>query len=216
MVNKKYHRRLKKINKDHDKRDIIDSIDRPIRDLVIEFNRVGLQTKFSCCGFHYDGEEEPKTHTTNKSYIHFYFKNNNPYLTANFLNIINYATTIGWFCFYFQNGVWEINAKVSDGLANLYDKKDGIETAIHDYESLVIRIYQLTEYIRIYIPSISIINKEGSQCIVEISDGNAQYTKLKEWQIKPKNISYVTYLKGNDIKYTEYSIDSIEKGVVVG
>ena len=59
------------VNKDLDKREVLEAIDRPIRPLVIEFNRIGLKTKYSCCGFNYDGEEEPKTHTRH-AYIFFY------------------------------------------------------------------------------------------------------------------------------------------------
>lgn len=61
--------RLDALNKDADTRSVMDCIDRPIRPLILQMNRVGVFTAFSCCGYSYDGEEEPKSHLENPNVI---------------------------------------------------------------------------------------------------------------------------------------------------
>jgi hypothetical protein len=51
------------LNRNADKRSVLDSIDRPIRSMVIELNRIGMETTFSCCGYTYDNQEERKSIT---------------------------------------------------------------------------------------------------------------------------------------------------------
>jgi hypothetical protein len=61
--------RLNAINKDADTREVLGCIDRPIRPLIIQMNRIGIFTAFSCCGYSYDGEEEPKSHLDNPNVL---------------------------------------------------------------------------------------------------------------------------------------------------
>jgi hypothetical protein len=180
-----YHERLKIINKDIQKREVLDSIDRPIKPLVIELNRIGLKTKFSCCGFSYDGEEEPKTHTKNQSYVQFFYPDlNNPTAVKNFFQLSLAVVKWNWSMWPFSN-VWELEFKIRKvGMENFYDQKDGIPQSIHDYEGNVIAIYNLTEELKTF-PSVA--------TSVTIEDGNSNYSKLTEWQIKPKQKSIVNF-----------------------
>src|SRR5574337_1162308 len=67
----KYLERLKQLNNKPEGWTVWDSIDRPIRELVYHMNSIGLKTIFSCCGFPYPGEEEPKSHAQD-AYVLFY------------------------------------------------------------------------------------------------------------------------------------------------
>ncbi len=177
-----YHERIDELNKDADERVVWDSIDRPIRPLVWELNRIGLLTKFSCCGFNYPDEEEPKTHYANGSYVHF-FTPQSEFGRVNFFKLTQFVGSCGWKLHFFTNSVWNINApnQCSD---NMYDKTDGIDQSIHQYESFVLSIQTLTDAIHKNIPS----DNTG----VQIIDGNAHYKGFPEWQVKPKKTCIVT------------------------
>src|SRR5690348_7142416 len=87
-------RKFEKINENAAERCVVDSIDRPIRGLVFQINRLGIPTVFSCCGFNYHNEEEIKSHADN-AYIQFTAPRDHPLLT-NLLNFIDAALSQGW------------------------------------------------------------------------------------------------------------------------
>lgn len=193
----KYLERLAKINKDHNKRSIWDSIDRPIRPLVFELNRIGMQTKFSCCGFTYEGEDQddPKTHwiKSNKAYVHF-FAFNTDECKKNFQILKTIIEACKCDIYLFVN-VWNLNISF-DNTENWYNKPDGIPESIHQYEMAALKISNLVYNIKNSIPTIN--------DPVTIIDGNNYYTKIPHWQIKPKLnhiISVEQYYKEN----TEYN-----------
>lgn len=186
-----YMERQNSLNKDLDKKEILDSIDRPIRPLVIEFNRIGLQTKYSCCGFNYDGEEEPKTHTRH-AYIFFYEPTTE--IGKQNLELVKKVAIekFGWqffrHCFNDTKKRVEYNlhSELLPGHKELYIKNDQIPTAIHDYEIHVIRIQELYDFCKI-LPTDLTINQNDE---VIIEDGNkVQVERYPEWQIKPKKNS---------------------------
>jgi len=181
-TNKEYTDRLNKINNTN--KTILESIDRPIRPLVIELNRIGLKTKFSCCGFPYDNEdeEEPKSHTLNQAYVHF-FTPTDEIGIQNFFLLSTFAIENCWRLNAINHSCWHLFC--NNPIANLYEKNDKIEMAAHDYEFMVIAIHLLTKQLK-SLPSTS------DKIIIE--DGNKKYTDIVEWQIKPKK-DYTEILK---------------------
>ena len=191
-----YINRLEKLNKDYFKREVIDSIDRPIRQLVIEMNRIGLKTKFSCCGFNYEGEEEPKTHHKD-AYVIFYepttimgnwaLKN----LLETFGNLENYSQG-KWYARKLSmtnpSQQYEIKLHIPVWCKDMYNKNDRIEKSIHDYEWLVLGIHDMTLRLK-NIPT----DKEINNNEIEIIDGNKIYHDMgiNEWQVKPKKTSFI-------------------------
>lgn len=170
---KKYLERLEKLNKDADKRTVYECIDRPIRKLVYHINRIGFKTRFSCCGFSYEGEEEPKTH--NKvTYIQFYEPRRGTYKT--FIKFAREANGVGWEVSHFTNDLWIVRYRHPQKYE--YRTDDGIGDAIHDYECPAVAIAKLEEVISKY-PSLKKTFK--------IVDGNRKIREtIKEWQVKPK------------------------------
>ena len=166
-----YHERLKELNNLEGKT-IWDSIDRPMRPLIFELNRVGLATKFCCCGFSYDGEEEPKTHAKMTFVVLCPI---NPLAVNAFFSLAKAAAAFGWmFTPYSQSGEWHLHHKHSD---DFYDRKPD-QVGIHDYEIPLIKILQLTNCIKDW-PAL-----KDEFVIV---DGNTHYEALGgEWQVKPK------------------------------
>ena len=168
-----YHERLKELNNLEGKT-IWDSIDRPIRPLIYELNRVGLSTKFCCCGFSYDGEEEPKTHAK------LTFVVLNPLAPpvaaiSAFFALAKVSVINGWKLMpYSGNGEWHLSFKHTDDFYNR-----GNDVGIHDYEVQLINILQMTNVIKEW-PTF----KEE----FEIIDGNSKYSVLGgEWQVKAKD-----------------------------
>jgi hypothetical protein len=165
--------RNKKLNKDADKRSVLDSIDRPIRPLVMELNRIGLRTSFSCCGYSYVGEEEPKSHS---KWTQVAFYNTNPEVYKLLEDAI-------------KNTLWSIHANESSSDNELFlvfryepicwNKCDNLSEAIHDYELKLHAIAMLTIALR-KIPTAS------DQSVLR--DGNETRKRFygEEWMIEPK------------------------------
>lgn len=183
------------LNEDSGVRSVWDSIDRPIRGLVYELNRIGLNTRFSCCGFSYEGEEEPKSHCR-VPYIQFYVNTKDEFQLKAF-DYIRFFTD-KWNTdnrnenFYFSLSVLRneensgipdtmlatISLQRTDKIVKMYQDKNGF--ALHDYEPIVILIDWLEKAIKLVVPSYS------NEFV--IVDGNAAcYQNIKNWSVKPKH-----------------------------
>lgn len=169
--------RIDLLNAEADKRSVIDSIDRPIRPLVIELNRIGLKTSFSCCGYTYDNQEEPKTHEANP-YVLFRVDSEDVYSVKNFFKLSSVVRGFNWALNICDNGYEWCLIKVSD---HLWNKSDNLKEAIHDYETKLVGIVGLTNVIK-HLPS-----HPGEIVIV---DGNVQRREKygDEWVVKPKQV----------------------------
>jgi len=189
--------------------------------LVLEFNRIGLKTKYSCCGFNYDGEEEPKTHTRH-AYI-FFYQPQSEIAASNLKSVIDHAEKWGWkfmqHCLNNSNNLIEFNmfSELLPGHKELYIKNDQIPTAIHDYEIHVIRIQEMIYFCQ-QLPTDLTLNRNDE---VEIEDGNkVQVERYPEWQIKPKksskfclrdyksNFPNLAWVDGTKIKFEEMKNDT--------
>ena len=192
MDYKTYEERLNLVNKDHKTRSVWTAIDKPMRPLIYQLHRIGVMTKFSCCGFPYIDEEndEPKTHC-NKAYVQIVDPNKygnistamkdacikNFNIIKDHVNTTFEGTKQGWKMFYFQNDIWEICC--TNWMPDFYSKDDGLELSIHDYEPFVISIYALTKFIEqmeTVIPDL----------YIRVTDGNSYYKELEHWAVKPK------------------------------
>lgn len=193
MSYEQYMERLALVNKDHDKRSVWTAIDRPIRPLIYQLHRIGLSTKFSCCGYPYvqDEGEEPKTHHATKAYVqilnpHMYQRRDMGDLNAKVIENFNKlerfvnerydATKEGWKMFKFHPQVYELCCK--NWIPNMYDSEQ--ELSIHDYEPFVIAIYEITKIIE---NNYTTLIPDDKICIM---DGNEHYKALPEWQVMPK------------------------------
>lgn len=179
-----YHDRLNKVNKNYNDPDktVWDSIDRPIRPLIYQIHRIGLKTKFSCCGFNYDGEEEPKNHHAKLTYVFVYTPDlKNQQSVYAFFNLVQLSQIQGWKFAYFNNNIWHLYCENPREMKELYDKTDGQPKSIHDYETQVIKIFNLSEMLK-QIPDMPEMED------LEIIDGNQMYKEagIDEWQVKPK------------------------------
>lgn len=165
------------LNRNADKRSVLDSIDRPIRPLVIELNRIGMETTFSCCGYTYDNQEEPKSHG-DTPYVLFKIDPLSVPKMMNFFKLASMSHSAGWYLSNCSNGREWCLAKMKDEIK--WNKKDGLSEAIHDYEMKVIEIKKMTESILKLIPSASdsFIIKDGNE------DRRALYGE--EWITVPK------------------------------
>lgn len=162
------------LNKDADKRSVLDSIDRPIRPLVVELNRIGLATTFSCCGYTYDGQEEPKCHDKNP-YVLFETPVEFPAIKS-FFRMSAILGKVEWGLNACSNGrEWCIYCNPRA----IWDNHDNLSEPLHDYELKLIAIVKLTQIIKDF-PSAS--DK------ITIRDGNAQRRSLygEEWVVAPK------------------------------
>lgn len=182
-----YQERLDKINDTTDKT-VLDCIDRPIRPLVIQLNRIGLKTRFSCCGFPYNGEEEPKTHAKAPFVVleriidlqQTEVDAMSVRRTCYFFILARHVEYSRWTLEPYGNGQWWLGIKDDNlGESKFYRQEEGDEPGVHDYESALIAIQSLTRKL-MNIPSF------GSSFTIE--DGNRHYNKLTggEWQIEPK------------------------------
>lgn len=158
--------------KDKTEFDVIDAIDRPIRDLVLNINRIGLKTVFSCCGFTYPDEEEPKSHSQDAFII---IKDpHDGKAFYNFLEFTSYAFQCNWKVMRYHINQWVIRFEPAKEQKEYWSKP-----SLHDYELYSIAIYKLNE---------SIKKMESYSDEFTIIDGNASYHEMGiHWQIKPKN-----------------------------
>jgi len=191
-----YHDRLNEVNaacNDADKT-VWDSIDRPIRPLIYELNRIGLRTKFSCCGFSYDGEEEPKSHHRSFSYA-FMYPPKSKMGQHNLREVRNFVKAVK------RDNNWKLGITkfgknehlvhhlwIGNHVKGLYKVSDGLEKSIHDYEVQVLAIHLLTKGFK---------ELATDQSIEEIVDGNKSYHDqgITEWQVKPKQTVGMMMLK---------------------
>lgn len=175
-----------------------DSIDRPIRPLVFELARVGMIPKFSCCGYSYESEEEPKTHHGKFAYVFFY-------APAKYIKQFEELTEIikrqGWGLHMFNGMVWHLHTAnpVPD---DLYNKADGIPEAIHQYEGYGLKIEYLAGDIQ---DNMKTVNKT-----IEIIDGNLSYSNFKTWIVKGKKNFQISvkdyYRQYGKVNYKELCI----------
>ena len=192
--------RLVQLNQNADKRSVLESIDRPIRPLIVEMNRIGIVTRFSCCGYSYDGEEEPKSHTkdpfviiynpTSKKIVEtiatlpkgLWSKEVVEAMKKPEVAVISRLFEIAVF-----HG-WEIEVMPSGSECVIYYstwekvlwvKSDNLPEAIHDYEMKLDSIITLTRALK-ELPTF----KER----VTVIDGNISRKKFygEEWMIEPK------------------------------
>jgi hypothetical protein len=176
---------------------VLDSIDRPIRDLVINFNRIGLPTVFSCCGFPYPDEEEPKSHAK-YSFVNFLIENAMGSM-KNFFDLAEIAPRYGWNLIYYGNnrgstqpagtipGIWQIFYAGTN--FDFYRKKDGQGYGIHDYEQAAIAIHNLDKALAQF----------PGKSSAKIVDGNGVYHELGiHWQIDPKPDHILTFSEESD------------------
>lgn len=175
----KYEQRQTQLN-DPD-REVWDSIDRPIQPLVWELNRVGLPTKFSCCGFTYQGEEEPKTHAK-KPFVVFFSPQFAPkeiqnFSLGSFFSLAGMVAQTGWELRPYSKREWHLMFK--SGNDNEFYQEAGELPGIHSYETKLLHIQRLAKALQGF-PS---VDEKFS-----IVDGNSSYAELtnNEWQVKPK------------------------------
>lgn len=176
-----YQARLDAVNTAADERSVLDSIDRPIRGLVQQMNAHGIRTKFSCCGFGYDGEEEPKSHSNEGPFV--VFEAPSPHYMHEHLMFHAFvlaAKNCGWNIDMYhadpQNVLWTVRYEMQDRQKNFYQQTPGMK-GIHDYEMPLIAIKRLEK---------ALASRPGLSEYT-IRDGNSTYGALDgEWQIKPK------------------------------
>lgn len=167
---------------------VLDGIDRPIRGLVLHINRIGLQTIFSCCGYPYPDEEEPKSHAYKNAYVIFQRPSTfDEYQSFDALTY--YATSLGWTANRYHQH-WRLDLQLNKAGAPsrayyIQDEEDKGSYALHDYEMLSIGIWNLTEKVK-HIPTL--------RDKVTIVDGNRYYHEMGiDWQIEPKPDCVIQY-----------------------
>jgi len=169
--------RIRKLNENASDRCVWDSIDRPMRPLVFELARIGMIPKFSCCGFYYADEEEPKTHLSHGPYVHFW-RTKGEACKTNFDLLKEFAIAPMYKLYHWQNGIFNL-CVLNTVPDDMYMKEDNISESIHQHEAYVIGIYLLTMKIQDNIPTLN--------DPVVICDGNGYYKEISEWHVKPKN-----------------------------
>ncbi|MFW6272696.1 MAG: hypothetical protein ACOC2U_02815 [bacterium] len=179
-----FNKRIKTIN--NTERTVWECIDRPIKPLVFELSRIGMIPKFSCCGYTYQDEEEPKTHHAKNAYVFFYAPLEHK---QNFLKLTMLCKAIKWELRFFNSHTWNMftGNPVPD---DLYHKDDGLAEAIHQYEGYGLKIDLMALNIQ---ERFETVNDP-----VTIVDGNSFYKNQKSWMVKPKKeftISVEDYYK---------------------
>lgn len=180
-MSKKLGEGIIRLNEDADKRSVLDSIDRPIRPLVLELHRVGFRTAFSCCGFTYEGEEEPKSHHKLYTYVVIYGPHaNDPEEVRRFFTLADWAGRDGWLVSLMTPGdrpevqEWHVGYQAKD--IPWEDNDEG--ESIHRYEGRLCAIQRMVNYLKTW-PSV-----KGS---VQIVDGNiGRKAFAPDWQVHPK------------------------------
>lgn len=175
-----YQARLDAVNTAADERSVLDCIDRPIRGLVQQMNAHGIRTKFSCCGFSYDGEE-PKSHANEGPFVVFEGPRPAELVEYGAFHAFTFdAKNCGWNIDMYhvdpRNILWIIRYEMQDRQKNFYQQTPGMK-GIHDYEMPLIAIKRLEK---------ALAFRPGLSEYV-IRDGNSTYGVLDgEWQVKPK------------------------------
>lgn len=178
--------RLDVLNKDASNTLIIDVIDRPIRPLILEMNRIGLNTRFSCCGFSYRDEEEPKSHSE-WPFILFKFNDQHidecPQAVKNFMIFAKWASHTGW-TFRMEHpaeGEWGIVLHTQNDCG--WKSSDNLKP-IHEPERKITAIQNLTNVLT-ELPSVF----DG---VFELTDGNNERLERNpEWLVIPKRDCFV-------------------------
>lgn len=174
-----FHHRIRKLNENHEHKEVWYSIDRPMRPLVFELNRIGFITEFSCCGFSYDDEEEPKTHISNHAYVFFFAPEKSKENLIKFYKKFEFkGNQSRWSVWkpFSDNPVWKL--AIRHCAPDLYSKSDGIPESIHDYEFYAVSIHSLAGFIQQQFPTVN--------DPVRIIDGNKNYEHFEEWAVRPK------------------------------
>jgi hypothetical protein len=191
---------------------VLESIDRPIRALVINLNRIGLSTIFSCCGFNYAGQEneEDKSHSPHPFVI---FKDPNTWPKIdNFMRFTRSAFQVGWTINRYSTSSWIIryergerkrqrwaNDSENDGF---WEKLPGKDYGLHDYELSSIAIYSLNK--AIIDNNIPTINDE-----VELVDGNQTYHDLGiHWEIQPRPSAILKFI--SEAEENELELETVK------
>jgi len=169
------------LNKDADNRSVLDSIDRPIRPLVLELNRIGIHTRFSCCGYTYEGEEEPKSHHNTFTYVMFTGPClKNPDEVETFFKVVHLFKSKGWsvqLAGDSQPNPMQQEWHVGFVPISMW-KTDTQGNSMHDYEARLFAIVNMVKDLKFF-PSAS-----GDK---EIVDGNiSRMSVTPEWRVKPK------------------------------
>jgi hypothetical protein len=162
---------------------LLESIDKPIRDLVVNINRIGLQTVFSCCGFTYPDEEETKSHA-----IHPYVIFKDPHsekTVVNFFDLAGNAFRLGWQTQRYHTNQWKLFFEEKKENSQFYQKLPGKSYSLHDYELKSIAIWRLNDIVR---------QMESYANEATITDGNQFYHDLGiHWQIEAKPPMTITF-----------------------
>lgn len=155
---------------------LLESIDKPIRDLVVNINRIGLQTVFSCCGFTYPDEEETKSHA-----IHPYVIFKDPHIertVVNFFDLTGNAFRLGWQTQRYHTNQWKLFFEEKKENSQFYQNLPGKNYSLHGYELKSIAIWRLNDIVKQ-------IESYSDEAI--LVDGNQWYHDLGiHWQIQPK------------------------------
>lgn len=170
-----------KLNEDADKRSVLDSIDRPIRPLVLELTRVGFHTRFSCCGFTYEGEEEPKSH-----HEQTYVVIGGPHIAdtdevQRFFRLVSEARMQGWGV-QLMTAAWppegqEWNIGYTPTFVNPWQENyDG--KSLHAYETRLCAIQRMVNTLKTW-PTV-----DGAKLIIDGNVGRKAFAP--DWQVQPK------------------------------
>tara|TARA_Y100000310_G_scaffold307018_1_gene348729 strand:- start:26226 stop:26861 length:636 start_codon:yes stop_codon:yes gene_type:complete len=199
LATQKYLERLTELNTDADSKTVLDSIDRPMRELILEIHRIGGSTTFCCCGFPYETEEEPKSHHANLTYVFIRNKATNEQGKNNIVEFINTLTDEKKGKNRWKMVLYKEVGQKPNSIFHLYYNSDTFdiyehgedELAIHDYEIRMMMIKQAVDVAK----KLPTVNET-----VTIRDGNHAYFEngYSEWQIEPRqdfvaNIEEVTH-----------------------
>lgn len=181
---KSYQERFDAVNRDADLRPVVESIDKPIRQLVLELNRIGLKTLFSCCGFNYPEEEEPKSHGENP---YVFFRGPETEDERNiFFKFTSLAKCTGWGVSLATVENDHVEWMVYYDRGNPFWKNTDSLKPLHAYETFLVGIDSLTKRIVYSFP----YGFERDETF-KIEDGNKTRLHYDGWQIRPKVDSIV-------------------------
>ncbi len=180
-----------------DNRTVWDCIDRPIKPLIVQLLRVGLVTKWCCCGFPYDKEEEPKTHAKKafvvfKPFKHAPSKNAFADVCLSFIALGQFILGTRWELNpYSKSGEWHLMFNPSD--VDFYRKTEG-QIGIHNYETTLFNIQSLAKSLQ----EVHTVLKSAT-----LRDGNISYDSMTngEWQVLPAKDCTIEFDEKDPLKY---------------